>query len=203
MTKFITVRTNRPGGILSGLVSGPKFNRYSYSRITNVLHKKATRLFKAAVQEFIYGILDRVHIDTGMSAASLQPLAAQVRLRTAVIETLRGYGPKPGHKSASGSFVDNNAPFKSRALGERLGRAAYTLDFGSPYVPKFKMTFEIPVLQFYLHEFGYARNNTFPWASLKNGQEKFERFIRKNWKKYIKPSDLKEWLLTGEIHDVG
>jgi len=197
----ITARTNRPGGVLAGLVSVPKRKSYASSSVNVTTHKKIKQLFRAAVRAFIVETLNHVHVDSGMSAASLQPLAAKVQLRSAIVESLQGFGPTRGHQNAYGAFADNNAKWKSRALGQRLGQEAYELEFGTPRSPICKMVFEVPVLQFYLHEYGYAASNTAPWAALTHGAEAFKQYIKNHWSEYISGSDLAKWIVTGDSYD--
>lgn len=128
-------------------------------------------------------------IDTGMSVASLQPLATKVQLRSIILETLRGKGPKPrkGYVDLQGVYhADQN---KSRAHGERLGSHAYKLSFGTPDNPDLRFSFDIVVFQHQFHE---------PtWNSLQKGKEAFIAYFKSNFDAVVRVNDLIAQLVTG------
>ena len=168
--------------------------------ILKYVHKQLTSLWKDSVKIFIEAALKEVHVDTGMSAASFQPLAAEVGMKTAIIQSLRGFGPKRGHKNIRDSrFQDNVAQYKSRALGQRLGEKAYDLDFGDHERPIFKFTFKIVIFQYYLHENSMNYSDSQNWQSLNQAKTAFLEYYNGNLSKYVKSKDIIQWLLTGRI----
>lgn len=167
--------------------------------ISKRLHKNMSRLWRGSIRKFIETAIDNIEVDTGMSAASLQPLAAEVGLRSQIIEALRGFGPKRGHSNLDPPWDSNNAPFKSRALGERLGRGAYKVTFGTPNRVSLLFEFEIVVFQHYLHEFGLAEHTSGPWDSLLKGSEAMMNYFRDNLPENI-PS-ITRFLIEGTLTD--
>jgi hypothetical protein len=139
------------------------------------VHRDLTRLWRDSVKEFIVATADAMAVDTGMSVASLEPLAAKVRLATLIREISRGKGPKRGHKNLTGNFSSNNAQFKSRNFGRQLGREAFDLSFGTPQSPVLTFNFKIVVFQHFLQENGLGNGDV--WASLAKGREAFLTFF--------------------------
>jgi len=155
------------------------FRSGNFNKATKYLHRQLVALWKDSVGAFIQEALKHVHVDTGMSAASFQPLAANVKMQSIISESLRGRGPKKGFPDGSIKdleFKDSEGPFKSRALGARLGRRAYDLTFGTPSLPEMNFVFRIVVFQYYLNESGYG--NQAAWDSLLKARDAFLA----NWK---------------------
>lgn len=150
---------------------------------TKKLHNNMTKLWKDATREFIRETIPLIHVDTGMSRMSVAPLARLVRMLTVV----KAFSPV--HKSRKG-FTDINGNYdpkiaRTAALGEKLGKKAFTLNFGTPGKPVFNFRFDLTVYQYDLHED--------EWQSLERGQEAFINYLRENAVKYVPP--LAEWLL--------
>lgn len=170
--------------ISGDLVDG---ERTPIDSVLKTYHQRLKRLWRNSVKAFIMAIIDAMHIDTGMSVASLQPLAAQVRLRTIILETLRGKGPRRGYVDLQGVY--HREQFKSRAHGERLGRQAYQLSFGTPQHPDLRFEFDIVVFQHQYHE---------PtWDSLQKGQEAFINYFETNFNAIVRVDDLVGHLVLG------
>ncbi len=164
------------------------------------IHNQLIRLWKASVQEFIREAISVMSIDTGMSVASFEPLAAKVRLRSQIEQSLRGFGARRGHKKIKDArFTDNIGPFKSRALGQRLGEKAYELEFGSPVDPKFLFKFKIVVYQHYLQESTVNMNVSKNWQSIEAGKKAFETFFNENASKFVTSEAIINWLRTGRL----
>ena len=154
----------------------------SLSTVLKTYHNRLKRLWRDSVKAFILATVDAMAIDTGMSVASLQPLGARVRLRTLILETLRGKGPKfkRGYTDLAGNYHPDQS--KSRAHGERLGQKAYTLEFGTPSDTNLLFTFDIVVFQHQFHE---------PtWESLQKGEKAFIDYFEANFQSYINAQDL-------------
>lgn len=133
------------------------------------------RLWRDSIRAFVREAVKYIVIDTGMSYASMLPLAAQVRIRDEIEAGMIGQGkPKSGFKNLSGGFANNNARFKSKSLGEQLGTEAFTIKFGTPRRPELTFTFHLVVFQYYLHEEqrggGYVSSN---WRSLSKARQAF------------------------------
>lgn len=176
----------------------PTFNT-NVNAINAAVHKGLIRLWKESVQEFIRAATAVMAVDTGMSVASFEPLGAKVRLATLIREISRGKGPKRGHSLASGRFADNNGPFKSRALGKRLGEKAFTLEFGSSSNLNFEFTFSIVVLQHFLLENGLGRGSSIMYNSMKLGEEAFLQYFENNFDRIIDGDKIAEMFIENRI----
>lgn len=154
------------------------------------------KLFKGSIEAFIWGVFNNIHIETGMSAASLLPLAAQIRLKNRLRAAIAGQsiGTKKQSIISYAEWADQSEKIKSISFGEQLGRKAYTISWGSPSRPVFEFSFLINVFQYHLHEFGYARGNPIPWGSIEAGILAFDTYIEKNWRKYINADPIIKWL---------
>ena len=181
--------------IIIGFPKRPK----GVGHIHKYVHDGLIRLWKDSVREFIKEAIKYIHVDTGMSMASLLPLGTQVRLRT-LIESKIGSGKiKPGHRTAYGQFANNNDGPKSKAFGEELGQDAHTLTFGTPANPVLVFEFKIVVLQHYLNDYGY--NNTGNhWQSIDRAQNAFLAYFHNNLTnpKYLSTKALVNLLLIGK-----
>jgi len=157
-------------------------------QVFRYVHTALIRLWKESVRAFVREAVKHIHIDTGMSYASLLPLAAQVRLREEIAVGLTFAGAaKRGFKNLSGVFADNNARFKSKTFGEQLGRTAFNLKFGTPQAPDLLFQFKIVVFQYFLHDethYSYSQN----WRSISQARiaflETFNTGLESN--KYLK-----------------
>lgn len=126
-------------------------------------HKAIAQAHREATRAFLDAMFDSMLVDTGMSRASLLPLAAAVRHRSA----LRGrIGARRGARkrnAPTGRFA-NNTRFVSISRGEAVGRDAFKFEVGTPEKPIMLMSFNISVLQHFLWENGFggssARTNS-------------------------------------------
>ena len=144
-------------------------------RMYKYAHNGLIRLWKDCIRAFVRELSNHIMIDTGMSYASILPLAATVRIREEIEAGMIGLGsPKSGFKNLTGNFASNNARFKSKTLGEQLGREAFTIKFGTPHNPELTFTFHLVVFQYYLHEEyrggNYVSSN---WRSIPKAQAAF------------------------------
>ena len=133
------------------------------------------KLWRESICAFVREAIKYIVIDTGMSYASMLPLAAQVHIRNEIEAGMIGTGkPKRGFKNLTGGFASNNARFKSKSLGESLGKEAFTITFGSPRRPELTFSFHLVVFQYYLQEeqrgSGYVSSN---WRSLPSARQAF------------------------------
>ena len=172
----------------------------SKGQVSKYLHDQMVRLWKAGVREFISEAIDRIHVDTGMSMASLSPLAAKVSFKSVLEATLAGKGPKKprnkGHYTIDGNWIPN-VP-RSKALGESLGQSAYKLSFGTPKNAMLKFDFNIVVFQYELHEMGYQKyGDKTPWDSLNAGKAAMLAFLENHYDEYINSKKLLDFMLNG------
>lgn len=176
-----------------GIVSDVKLR--DWNTVQKAAYSRVRRLWYHAVQEFVVNTASEIKVDTGMSMASLYPLAAKVRLGNIIWAMSQGVGPKVGHKTAPPMFEDNIAKYKSRSLGKRLGQRAFHLSFGSPAVPNLEFSFEIVVYQYLLHELGIPARTSGPWDSIKKGKEAMLTFLEQNAAEYLLPKDFMYFII--------
>lgn len=161
----VSIRTKRVG---------PRATR---GQIYKYIHTQLIRLWKQSVAEFVRVAAQEIAIDTGMSRASLEPLAANIRLASALAESARGMGasPRKGAFDLEGNWHSDR--MRSKAAGRREGEKAYNLSFGTPLRPNMVFDFKIVVWQYKVHELGMFGND--PWNSLGKGRDAFlEHFNR-------------------------
>lgn len=171
----------------------------SLQKLRQYQHKQLMQLWGDSVRKFISTVSELIAVDSGMSVASLLPLASKVRFKNAIAESLRGKGPnfKRRPYRASGQF--GGGGYKSRAHGERLGQKAYDLVFGTPNNPQFVFNFKIVVLQYFLHENGLARGNSYNYRSLEKGRVAFLSYWESNFDNYVDGDLIAKFFLTGKI----
>lgn len=150
------------------------------------------RAWRRAVAAAVLTMHSTVHVHSGMSAASLFPLAAKVRVRKFIAsQTVSPVGPQPGHKKAWAGFEDNIGPFKSKALGERIGRTAFKYKNGTWIDPTFEYEFNIKVIQFYIHEW--------KWNTISDGEMAFETTLQRELSALNIAKIQSDYILGGQL----
>ncbi len=132
------------------------------------------QLWQECIRAFVNEAVKHIHIDTGMSMASLQPLASRVNIPLAISESLRGYGPRK-YSPPDDWEGEGKGGVKGPALGASLGQKAYIIEFGTPTNPHLSFRFDIVVFQHYLHEASenYAASVSQNWRSLEKARDAF------------------------------
>lgn len=171
------------------------------------VHTGLVRLWKEAVGEFIKEAVETMakDVDSGMSVASFGPLAAQIRLKQALIASIHGKGPR--YRQGQIKHPDFNYSVgkgsSSKAAGQRLGGRAYALSFGSPQNMNFFFRFKIVVYQHYIHEISSNTDAEFShsWGSLQAGRTAFLNHFNDsaNQRRLIRGEEILQWLLTNKI----
>lgn len=169
------------------------------SKVQKYVHKILIRLWRDCIKEFILATADNIAVDTGMSKASLIPLAREVQLKTIIADAARGFGPRKGYTDMSGTYHPDQV--RSPEHGERLGQSAYTLEFGTPTNPELLFNFNIVVFQYFLHESLENYQNSSNWKSLEKGKKAFLDYWNKNYDKgkYEISKSVTRWLIEGVI----
>ena len=142
--------------------------------LTVKVNRHLQAVWREAMREFVETAARNMAVDTGMSIATFRPLAAEVRMKGLLEAIIRGKGIRRTESSiySSYQFPGPREP-KSASLGERMGRT-YKYTFRSEGKnPRFEFTFDIPVLQFYLHENGLGARNSHAYNALSKGSEAF------------------------------
>lgn len=168
----------------------PSFFKKRTRKDTTVkMHKILASLWRSAIREYLRAIVleDVVKVETGMSMASLIPLAKAVRMATEVRSKIAGARTKRGVQgvySITGEY--NRFGYKTPATGERFGKKAYNIEVGTAKSPNFIFEFEISVYQYLLREHGVngKDTNSTPWDSLNKGRDAFYAYINKELPKF-------------------
>jgi hypothetical protein len=146
------------------------------SAITNYKEKyyqAMKRLMRDAAVVFVNSAVDHVHVDTGMSAASLEPMAR--RARTSILSKISPKRSRFGGMTMTGRYV----PKKIRSVfeGIRAGQSAFKFNVGNVDRPYMSFRFQIKVWQYWYWE---------PeWQSLNEASIDAEIFIDNNYIKYL------------------
>lgn len=155
-----------------------RFYKADYKDFTAVEARKFNELFKKAIIVFIETLAERVHVDTGMSMASILPLAAEVGYDI-IISPRRE--PRKGYTSFTSYFPMME---KGPAEGANLGKDAFSITWGRPGRPEWRFRFEIKVYHWWLHEHGIVPPNE-PWNALVLGRIAMINYMKDNVSNYV------------------
>lgn len=142
-------------------------------------------LFTDAFEQFVRETVDASFIRTGMSRASLIPIAKklgfgqelQSEIQAASLLTRRkGYG-KPWNPSAVSDI----------AHGIRIGQSSFTLNMGTKAQDVYELKFDMNVFQHQHWEGNTTPKSNKTQKALQAGSEAFEAFIEGNFDRYITP----------------
>lgn len=156
---------------------------HTVQRITQLEHKRLSKVWDDSARAFLRAIAltDIIHVDTGMSKASLLPLARYLRMYTEVKATIN-----PQRKKVQGAFGldgdwDKEAE-RSMATGQASSRkrAGYNVLYGSNKRMVFVFDFEIRVWQYLIHEQGAGKLAA--WNTIQVGREAFAEHLYNNFK---------------------
>lgn len=180
-------------------MDGPKFE-IKVGRIktlnpgvfTQALYNNIKELWVECAQQFLLATATQIHVDTGMSMASLLPLAKTVNLLLVVVPER---DPRKGLTDISGLYRRHR--FKSMTEGEKAGKKAFTLTFGSAAQPVMRFRFEILIFQYLMHEFGLVPHTSGPWNSVLAGETAFREHFQKNWNSRV--PNLPHFLVSGKL----
>jgi hypothetical protein len=132
------------------------------------------RLMKDAAAVFVKTAVAHVHVDTGMSAASLHPFGKKVGAPVlGSIIPKRAY--RKGQTALSGRYYPKR--WRSISEGEKAGKTAYEINVGSFERPYMSFRFQIKVWQYWYWEAN--------WQSLNEASVDAEIFIDNNYEKYL------------------
>lgn len=163
---------------------------------TQKLHDKMTKLWNDATRAFLEEMLkeDTMLIDTGMSRASLLPIARKVRMLTVARAKINPRSaPKKGAMVLDGASSHwDKSLTQGPELGEKLGESAFTLNYGTTKRPVFKFEFRIVVYQHWAHETFGNVPNSYGKESVAKGQEAFLEYIKQNAQSAV--PQLADWI---------
>jgi len=149
-------------------------------RYTKALQANMTRLWKAALKEFITVIIrdQQVHVDTGMSMASLYDVAIKSRMWTKLkgaIIARQKHSRRIGVTNIDGSY--DKSRYREIKEGQAIAEAATSIKFDLPVM---EFSFDIQVFQWWYWEIKRGA-----WNSLEPASQAFIDFIDRNWQDYV------------------
>jgi hypothetical protein len=159
-----------------------------FEKFTVLLHRRGTAAWNDCIGDFVRAAAPKVHVDTGMSLASLIPLGRIVRAldvlgRSGTGKTRRGYTDIRG--------IYHPKQLKGAHHGERLGESAYQISYGNSKRPVFRFSFDIRVFQWLLHD--VIRGS---WGAIEAGRAAMSSSIQSRFKgilprmqEYSKPEE--------------
>jgi len=163
---------------------------HNLKKITQLEHKKLKHLWDDCGRAFLKAIAlsDIIAMDTGMSKASLLPLARYLRMYTEVRSSIRPTrGTQKGSFSEYGTWRPNVD--RSIATGEAAStrKAGFNVLYGSPKRMVFIFDFEIKVWQYLIYEEGFK--SAAAWRTIDVGRKAFVDHLEENLKLF----DLTKW----------
>jgi hypothetical protein len=144
----------------------PKFKRDHYDC--------SVRLFRGAVAAFVMATAAQVHVDTGMSAASLKPLGKKVGANFTIT-------PKTPKGRFWGTYMTGKSyrsKIRNMAEGIKAGQKAGTINYGTFPRPIMSFSFSIKVYQYWYWE-------AIRWQSLMAGEWAFKNYIKQNYESMV------------------
>lgn len=164
------------------------------SELTKTMHENLKTVWRISARAFFREVSQHVVIDTGMSMASMMPLASKVQMASEIERKLIGITePKKGWVDISGNYHSEGLRSRSRGMLEaqsRLGDKHY-IEFGSPSTPKLTFRFEIVIYQW-----KYWEN---AWNAIAQGRDAFLSTYEVELPKRIRVEDVVKYLLTGRV----
>lgn len=135
-------------------------------------YDSCVELLNGAAAAFVIAAANQVHVDTGMSAASLRPFGRKVNAEFPINpkRPVRTWGSYMTGKSYRGKI-------RSIAEGLKAGERAYKINYGTPARPVMSFSFTIKVFQYAFHEF--------TWQSLMAGEWAYKNYIRTNYDRVV------------------
>lgn len=155
-----------------------KFYKPDVGKFTRELLKNMQELWRGAIRAFLEGVASRIHVDTGMSKASLRPLGAEVGVDVSISPKR---GPRKGLDTFTAYYPER---YKSIEEGERVGEKAFHIGWGTTSRPQLYFRFNITVFHYFLHEVN--------WKSLNTGEAVMRSYLDRNASRVI--PELSKWM---------
>lgn len=159
----------------------------SEAEITEYLDTRLRRVFNRAAGEAIIAAASAMAVQSGMSIASLLPMARRFRVGADVRSAITGTGftskasfTRKKYQGTKYGYGPDG--FKSQAHGERLGENAYIVTTQGYRSGTYSLRFDITVLQHAIHET--------TWQSQQKAKQKFEQEARRLMNELIDGDEL-------------
>ena len=135
-------------------------------------------IWMGAISAFTDALInnDWIHVDTGMSKASVLPLAEKLRMGGILRAQINSkHGPRLGYTDLSGNYHPN--VWKSIAQGKQYGKQAAYYTVGTKTNPRFYFRFKIMIYQWQFHE---GPDAVVKWNAINQAKEVFMQYITSN-----------------------
>lgn len=181
-----------PAKVIYGKINVVKLTK-AIGTFNKTYHERMKILMRGAVKAFVKTTVELVGVETGMSGATLQPLAKAVG--TGVLGEIRARGPiseLPWGTTMTGRSYRSKK--KSINEGIKAGMSAYKLNYGTVKRPMMFLRFETNVYQ-------YAFWESKLWFSLAAGTIAMVEYIEENFTKYFPIEDFNQIIDYNQIWD--
>jgi hypothetical protein len=179
----------------------PKYVKHApYETFVKYVWRAGVLFTKYVGLAFVKEASQHIHIDTGMSMASLIPFGEELQVRNLkIVSDIMDKSNTGLKKKWYDPFKLRGQSFgrrirKSPELGKRLGRDAYVIDFGSPVKPFFYLKYEIVVTQFHIHDG--------TWQALRAGRRAARAYEKAVLRSHLRPAIQKgftHYMKTGRL----
>lgn len=148
--------------------------RLDAKKYTKKVHTDMTRIWREAAKAFVRSVVENsIHVDTGMSAGSLVPLATELRIGGKTKTYISTHRKRVKRKG----YAYDKSSYRSLNRGIQLGKNAYKLNFGSVKRVAFVFEFSTLVFQYSFHEPN--------WNTLQVGRRAFIAELERRYKDYF------------------
>ena len=158
-------------------VDGPTID---VARFESLLVEGMSRLWDDSIAEFVRAVAlsDTIHVNTGMSVASVAPLARQVRLFSEVMAAASGGIESKAGGSVLGSRGSNIT--RSKEAGRRLGEDAFSIIYPKAGNQTMSFEFRITVFQYFLNESSNNYSGSLNYQTIDKGRAALRAFFIDN-----------------------
>lgn len=152
-------------------------------KITKAEHKRLSHVWDECARAYLRAIVlsDVIRVDTGMSAASLLPLARLLRMYTEVKGNIGSGSPKKGSFDIFGNWDKNGTRSVSEGEASNQLRAGHNLLHGSNKRMVFVFEFEITVWQYLLRDQNNIGEDR-AWRTIEIGRAAFQEHFDTHFK---------------------
>lgn len=186
------------------IVSRIDFAAVTAPKAKEWLFKRLQTAWREAAREFFRVVSQRVTVDTGMSMASMLPLAGKVRAAKLLQQKISEERTKPKKPYVTLAGTVHSEQRKTITKGKEAGRRAlssgrHEISFGTPNTPQLVFKFEVVVFQFQIRDLGLDGKEA--WNAIEAGREAFLKRWAEVFPEYIRSKELLDWFLTGKLED--
>jgi len=157
----------------------------AHGKFNKTLHKQMILLIKGAIREFAKVAAEEIGVDTGMSGASLQPLAKAAG--GGILGIIRGRqkrGERQGYTSLTGRYYRQRK--RNIEEGLAVGENAFSINFGTVKRPRMFFRFDIKVYQ-------WARWES-QWQAIEKALAAMVRYINQNFQDRFPHAEMRDAL---------